>query len=58
MGRFDGVSVVYKTVAEDSLLGEEKPEKRKRGITVEDVVELLSEGMDERKRRKIECGTK
>ena len=50
--RFESVSEVYRTVAEDSELGKEQPGKRVRGETVEDVVELLSEGMDG-KRRKI-----
>jgi hypothetical protein len=33
-------------VAEDSELGQEKPGARVRGKTVEDVVNLLSQGMD------------
>ena len=54
--RFQGVSDVYKTVAENPVLGIEQPGNRKRGKTVEDVVELLSEGMDDArsaKRQKI-----
>jgi hypothetical protein len=47
--RFQGVSEVYKTVAEDSELGKEKPGLRSRGTTVEDVVALLSEGMEAKK---------
>lgn len=50
--RFQGVSDVYKTVAENPILGMEQPGNRKRGKTVEDVVELLSEGMDDAKRGK------
>jgi len=48
---FYGVADVYSAVAEDSILGDEKPGKRRRGKTVEDVVELLSEGLQAKKRR-------
>jgi hypothetical protein len=47
--RFQGVSEVYRTVAEDSELGKEKPGLRSRGTTVEDVVALLSEGITAKK---------
>lgn len=47
--RFQGVAEVYRTVAEDSDLGKEMPDKRVRGKTVEDVVTLLSEGMRAKK---------
>lgn len=50
--RFQGVSDVYKTVAENPVLGIEQPGNRKRGKTIEDVVELLSEGIDDAKRAK------
>jgi hypothetical protein len=43
------VSKVYKSVAEDTELGNETPDKRIRGTTVEDVVELISLGL--RKKR-------
>ncbi|KUJ06694.1 6-phosphogluconate dehydrogenase C-terminal domain-like protein [Mollisia scopiformis] len=46
---FEGVSEVYRAVAEDSDLGLEKPGARVRGKTVEDVVTLLSEGMTAKK---------
>lgn len=36
-------------VAEDTVLGEEKPDKRLRGKTVEDAVSLISQGMDDAK---------
>ena len=49
---FYGVGEVYRAVAEDSRLGLEKPEKRVRGKTVEDVVEVLSEGLRAKKSRK------
>lgn len=47
--RFEGVAEVYRTVAEDSELGLEKPGARVKGKTVEDVVALLSEGMTAKK---------
>ena len=47
--RFQGVSEVYRAVAEESELGNEKPGKRSRGKTVLDVVTLLSEGMEAKK---------
>jgi hypothetical protein len=43
ISRFEGVSEVYRFVADDSDLGKEQPGARVRGKTVEDVVELLSE---------------
>jgi len=46
---FQGVSEVYRTVAEDSELGKEKPGLRSRGTSVEDVVAVLSEGMEAKK---------
>jgi hypothetical protein len=33
------------------LLGEEKTERRKRGLTVEDVAEAMSEGLQAKKRK-------
>lgn len=48
---FLGASAVYKTVAEDTLLGEEKTGNRKRGRTVEDVAELMVEGMTKKKKK-------
>ncbi len=53
--RFEGVSDVYKFVADDSELGKEKPGARVRGKTVEDVVELLSQAM-ESKESKLNSG--
>lgn len=50
-GRFYGVADVYSAVADDSLLGEEKPGKRVRGKTVEDVVDVLAEGLRSKKRK-------
>lgn len=47
---FDGISEIYKLVAEETELGLEKIENRKRGRNVEDVTKCMREGM--RKRRK------
>ena len=48
---FYGLGEVYRAVAEDSKLGQEKPVKRDRGKTVEVVVELLSEGLQAKRKR-------
>jgi hypothetical protein len=50
-GIFDAVAEVYRTVAEDTVLGEEKTERRKRGRTVEDVAAAMGEGLDKRRRK-------
>lgn len=50
---FQGIAGVYKSVAEDAVLGKEKIGKRVRGTSVEDVAEALGEGL-ERKRKKME----
>ncbi|KAK8042027.1 hypothetical protein PG993_006550 [Apiospora rasikravindrae] len=49
---FQGAAKVFQAVA-DSELGQEKIGKRKRGTTVEDVAEALSEGMDKRKKKTV-----
>jgi hypothetical protein len=46
--RFYGVSKVYKSVAEDTELDNETPDKRVRGTTIEDVVELISLGLQKK----------
>lgn len=46
---FMNVAEVYRTVAEDTLLGKEIPLQRVRGQTVEDVVALMGEGLQARK---------
>lgn len=43
--RFDQVAEVYRIVANDTELGLEQPRKRKRGTTVDDVVEVMRSGM-------------
>ncbi|TLD13138.1 uncharacterized protein PgNI_03082 [Pyricularia grisea] len=50
---FAGAAGVFRAVAQDTVLGQEKIENRKRGLTVEDVAEAMSEGMD-KKRKKTE----
>ncbi|KAI1377569.1 6-phosphogluconate dehydrogenase C-terminal domain-like protein [Hypoxylon crocopeplum] len=50
---FRGAAAVYRAVADDTVLGQEKIGKRKRGTTVEDVATAMVEGM-QTKRKKIE----
>ncbi|MCJ1438354.1 hypothetical protein MMC27_007742 [Xylographa pallens] len=45
---FRGVSDVYRFVADETRLGQEKTESRERGMTVEDVATLCVEAMVER----------
>jgi hypothetical protein len=40
---YDGIAEVYRTVAEETVLGEEKVGQRSRGKTVEDVAKILAE---------------
>ena len=47
---FDGISEVYKFVAEGTELGRERTGKRKRGKTVEDVTKSVREGMRKKRR--------
>jgi hypothetical protein len=48
---FQGAAGVYKSVAEDTVLGEEKVGKRKRGQTVDDVALAMSEGLQKKKKK-------
>ncbi|KAK4948664.1 hypothetical protein LTR10_012668 [Elasticomyces elasticus] len=50
-GVFEGIADIYKLIADDTVLGEEKTESRKRGKEVEDVVQCVSEGIAAKKRR-------
>ena len=50
-GVFEGVADIYKLIADDTVLGEEKTEYRKRGKDVEDVVQCVSEGIAVKKRK-------
>ncbi|TVY24067.1 hypothetical protein LHYA1_G006966 [Lachnellula hyalina] len=43
-GLFNEIAKVYESVADDSVLGEEKTERRKRGLTIEDVAAAMGEG--------------
>jgi hypothetical protein len=52
-GIFDGVAEVYRSIADETVLGEEKTERRKRGLTVEDVAVCVGEGLM-KKRKKVE----
>ena len=45
---FEGISEVYRFVAEDTELGAERVGKRKRGTTVEDVAECMEEGVQKK----------
>jgi Domain of unknown function (DUF1932) len=50
-GIFGQVASIYRSVAEETVLGQEKTERRKRGLTVEDVAAAMGEGA---KRKKVE----
>ncbi|KUI66737.1 2-hydroxy-3-oxopropionate reductase [Cytospora mali] len=50
---FRGAAGVFKAVAEDTVLGEEKVGQRKRGRTAEDVAAAMVEGL-EKKRKKMD----
>ena len=52
-GVFGQIAGVYRSVAEETVLGEEKTERRKRGLTVEDVAGAMGEGLLA-KRKKME----
>lgn len=48
---FRGVANVYKTVAEDTVLGEEKVGKRKRGTDVNDMAAAMAEGLENKRKK-------
>ncbi|EHK15397.1 uncharacterized protein TRIVIDRAFT_38357 [Trichoderma virens Gv29-8] len=48
---FEGIAGVYKAVAEDGVLGQEKIGKRKRGTSLEDVASLMAEGLELKKKK-------
>jgi hypothetical protein len=54
-GVFGQIANVYRSVAEETVLGEEKTERRKRGTSLEDVASAMGEGLQS-KRRKVEEG--
>lgn len=43
-GLFSEVAKVFHLVAYETVLGEEKTEKRKRGLTIEDVAAAIGQG--------------
>lgn len=49
---FEGVSEIYKFMADETVLGKEVIGKRKRGTTVEDVAEGMREGIEAKRVRK------
>ncbi|KAK3341534.1 6-phosphogluconate dehydrogenase [Lasiosphaeria hispida] len=51
---FRGAAEVFRTVAEDTVLGREKVGKRERGTTADDVADVIVEGLRERKRKRTE----
>ncbi|KAL7935032.1 6-phosphogluconate dehydrogenase [Trichoderma chlorosporum] len=48
---FEGIAGVYKAVAEDGILGQEKIGKRKRGTSLEDVATVMAEGLEMKKKK-------
>ena len=48
---FQGISDIYKLVADGTVLGKEKSEKRKRGTKPEDVAECVAEGIQKKRRK-------
>ncbi len=50
---FRGAAEVFRTVAEDTVLGREKTGKRGRGKSLEDVAEAVVEGLEGRASKKV-----
>jgi Domain of unknown function (DUF1932) len=48
---FNSVAEIYKTVAADTVLGQERGEQRKRGRTADDVAECMREGIKRKKEK-------
>lgn len=48
---FDGVAGVYRAIAEDGVLKAERTGKRSRGTSVDDVAELLADGLEKKKKK-------
>ncbi|KAF7885694.1 uncharacterized protein EAF02_004203 [Botrytis sinoallii] len=51
-GIFGEIADVYRTVVDETVLGEEKTEKRKRGKTLEDVAQCMTEGLASKRVKK------
>ena len=50
-GLFDNVAEIYRLVADDTVLGEEKMGKRKRGTDAADVAECVRDGIAKKKKK-------
>lgn len=48
---FNGAAEIYRTVADDTVLGDERTGHRKRGRTADDVAECMREGIKKRKEK-------
>ncbi|KAG6009508.1 hypothetical protein E4U21_002144 [Claviceps maximensis] len=48
---FRGIADVYRSVAQNDVLGREKIGKRRRGLTMEDVAVLMGEGLEQKKKK-------
>jgi 3-hydroxyisobutyrate dehydrogenase-like beta-hydroxyacid dehydrogenase len=48
---YEGIAEIYKLIADDTVLGEERVEKRKRGTTAEDVADCVKEGIARKKQK-------
>jgi len=55
-GVFEGVAEIYRLIADDTVLGEERVEKRKRGTDAQDVAECVKEGIATKKKKLAEEG--
>ena len=47
---FEGVSEVFRLVAQETELGDEKTETRRSGRTPEDVAELMRQGLERKEK--------
>ncbi|EXJ76411.1 uncharacterized protein A1O5_00919 [Cladophialophora psammophila CBS 110553] len=50
-GVFEGIAEIYNLVANDTVLGDERVERRKRGTNPEDVAECVRDGIARKKRK-------
>ncbi|KAI3332198.1 6-phosphogluconate dehydrogenase C-terminal domain-like protein [Xylariaceae sp. AK1471] len=48
---YRGVADVYRAVAEDTVLGQEKVGRRKRGLDVNDMATAMAEGLEKKKKK-------
>ncbi|RGP81554.1 kda in 7s rna 5 region [Fusarium longipes] len=49
-GMFEGAANIYRAIAEDEVLGQEKVGKRKRGTTLNDVAAAAAEGLQKKRK--------